>query len=326
MTTIDVRAADALPTTLGRLGLGLGIDMPWGTRIGYHRGADGDDITAPVRQFLRRHIGDFSYLFFAFQPRDYGALAPARYTTAYDRLYAEIPDTVSRVFHHTMLNTGCPEPFDKIEVARFTNALIKRYGFRWIVEDLGIWSFRGKSLPYPLPPLFTRAGLEMCISHVSEWRRLLDAPISIEFPGFTEGGTFVLGRRHAFDFFTEVIERADVYATIDIGHILSYQWFRGRSGARAFDELDRLPLDRCIEFHLSGCQIVGGRFRDLHHGILLDEQLDLLEHLLPRCPNLVGVTYEDPVFDAAGVLVPKSIPNYLRLAEIVGRWSNGDQR
>ena len=54
-----------------------------------------------------------------------------------------------------------------------------------------------------------------------------------------------------------------------------------------------LPLSRCLELHLSGCEIRDGALLDLHHGILLDEQIELLDRLIDLCPNLVGVTYED---------------------------------
>lgn len=307
--------------TRTRLGLGVGINMPWGTKIGFHKTAQGDDISPPVRAFLRRHRDDFGYAFVAFQPRDFGRLSAERYFDAYDRFFEEIPTGNPRAFHHTMLNTGSPEDYAKHEIAEFTNELIARYRFAWVVEDLGIWSFRGKTLPYPLPPLLTPEGEAACIRHITQWRSLLHAPLSVEFPGFTEGGSFVLGGGHAFDFFRRVVEESGVLATIDIGHILSYQWFRGFTGDRMFEELERLPLQACTEFHLSGCQIVNGRFRDLHHGVLLDEQIDLLNYLLPRCPNLVGVTYEDPLYDADGVMVPKSVANYHRLRDDVRRWA-----
>ncbi len=103
-------------------------------------------------------------------------------------------------------------------------------------------------------------------------------------------------------------------------HLLSYQWLRGRAGPYMLDGIEVLPLHRCRELHLSGCQIVGGKFRDLHHGVLLDEQITLTAHLLSRCPNLTGVTYEDPVFRADGRLVEKARRNYDRLRALVAAW------
>lgn len=302
-----------------RLGLGLGMDLVWGERIGFER-EDGGRPTDRVRAFLERHAADYDYMFVAFQPIDYGPLDPARYHQAYDTVFGLFGEDRPRAFHQTMLNTGTPEGYAKKDVADFTNAMVERYGFRWIIEDLGIWSLAGRSLPYPMPPVLTPEGLRRSVATVSEWVDLLDAPLSVEFPGFTEGGSFLVGTLDAFDFFSTVIRESGALATIDIGHILAYQWLKGRTGDRMFEGLDALPLDRCHEVHLSGCQIVDGRFRDLHHGVLLDEQLDLLEHLLPQMPRLTGVTYEDPKFDAEGELVPKSRPNAERLFDIVRQW------
>ena len=151
--------------------------------------------------------------------------------------------------------------------------------------------------------------------------RALAAPLLVEFPGFSEGTSFVMGSLHAYDFFRRVVEDTGSPATLDTGHLLSYQWLRGKRGEALFDELERLPLSSRFEIHLSGCEIQGGRFFDYHHGVLLDEQLTLLQRLLPRCPRLQAITYEDPRFDAAGALVPASLPNLARLREITRGWA-----
>jgi uncharacterized protein (UPF0276 family) len=300
--------------------MGLGLDLVWGERIGFDK-AGGGRPTDQVLAFLDRYREQFDYMFVAFQPIDFGPLAAERYYKAYDTLFEAFGSDRARALHQTILNTGSAERYEKSDIAVFTNDLIARYGFRWVIEDLGIWSLGGRSLPYPMPPVLTEQGLAQCIENVSEWVGMLDAPLSIEFPGFTEGGSFLVGDLDAFEFFGEVVRQTGALATIDVGHILAYQWLLGRTGERMYEGLDALPLNRCHEFHLSGCQIVNGRFRDLHHGVLLDEQLDLLTYLLPCTTNAVGVTYEDPKFDPQGLLVVKSVPNAERLFEIVGRWS-----
>ncbi|MFJ9831365.1 DUF692 family multinuclear iron-containing protein [Streptomyces sp. NPDC101169] len=308
-----------------KLGLGLGMDLVWGERIGFEKTGSGRP-TDQVAAFLRHNAPGYDYMFVAFQPIDYGPLAPERYFPAYDRLFELFGAERPRAFHHTMLNTGSPERYRRAEIADFTNALVERYGFRWVVEDLGIWSLAGRSLPYPMPPVLTEEGLKHCVAGVADWVERLRAPLSVEFPGFTEGGSFLVGDLDAFTFYDTVIRETGALATIDVGHILAYQWLTGRTGPRMFEGLDALPLDRCHEVHLSGCQIVDGRFRDLHHGVLLDEQLALLEHLLPQMPNLTGVTYEDPKFTADGQLVPKSRPNAERLFALVRSWKEGGAR
>lgn len=309
-----------------KLGFGLLMDLPWrggqlGRQgIGFTESDDGGDITPRVQAFLTRHGSDFRYAAFAFQPRSRALPRAADYVRAYDRFFAALPAGLGRAFHQTELNMGTPERYDRGPVADFTNELAERYGFSWVVEDLGVWSLRGYPLPYPLPPPLTEPGLEIATANVAEAARLLAPPLHVEFPGFTEGGSFFLGHLDAFEYFTRLADDADVWVTLDVGHLLSYQWLRGRTGSAMFDEIESLPLRRCRELHLSGCQIVNGKFRDLHHGVLLDEQLELTEYLLPRCPNLLGVTYEDPMYRHDGQLVEKSRRNYGRLRTLVGNW------
>jgi uncharacterized protein (UPF0276 family) len=315
-----------------RMGFGLLMDMPWGgghlgrRGVGFVETEDGGDVTPRVRAFAQRHGGDFQYAAFAYQPRSRAMPRVADYVRAYDRFFEAFAAPPGRAFHQTEFNMGSPERYDRRPAAEFTNVLAARYRFGWVVEDLGIWNIRGYPLPYPLPPPLTEPGLEIATRNVAETAGLLDLPLHVEFPGFTEGGSFILGHLDAFAYFFKLAEDADVQVTLDVGHVLSYQWLRGRTGRAMFDEVEALPLARCRELHLSGCQIVGGKFRDLHHGVLLDEQLELTEYLLPRCPNLLGVTYEDPMYRDDGRLVEKSRRNYGRLKALAGSWRRGEQR
>jgi uncharacterized protein (UPF0276 family) len=114
---------------------------------------------------------------------------------------------------------------------------------------------------------------------------------------------------------------ADVSVTLDTGHLLSYRWINGHRGEALYEGLDRLPLDLCKEIHLSGCAVRQGRFLDLHNGVLLDEQLEMLDRLLALCPNLRGVTYEDPVPEWNGNLPAAARPNVERLRRRMEQWS-----
>ncbi|MEO7329381.1 MAG: DUF692 family multinuclear iron-containing protein [Minicystis sp.] len=311
-----------LPAVEGRLGLGVGLDLPWGAPSGFvHDGARGDTVADRVVRFLGEQAKGFSHLFVSFQPKNRSRLDLADYQAVYDDLFRRIPPFAVRALHQTTFNLGALEPYDRSRIVDFTNALIARYGLAWVNEDLGLWSIHGRPLPYPLPPYLTTAGLAAAVRNTDEVQRALLAPLLVEFPGFSEGTSFVIGSLHAYDFFTRVVEDTGSPATLDTGHLLSYQWLRGRRGEALFDELERLPLSSCFEIHLSGCEIQGERFFDYHHGVLMDEQLTLLSRLLPRCPRLQAITYEDPRFDAEGALTPAALPNLDRLRAIAAAWA-----
>jgi len=310
-----------------RRALGVGLDMRYGDPHGFVRadgtGGGGEDVVAPrVRAFLTAERHRFRYAFFSFQPKDRALLDPARYAPIWDRLFADVPAFDAFALHHTQLNLATLDArVDRGRLLAFTNAMIERYDFRWVNEDVGIWSIDGAPLPYPLPPILTAEGLDACVRHVEQVQSALAAPLVLEFPGFSDGAHLVTGELDAYDFFRELALRTGAPVTLDTGHLLSYRWLRGHRGEALFDELDRLPLAHCFELHLSGCQVIGDRFADVHHGVLAPEQLALCARLLDRCPNARAVTYEDPKLSPDGALRPKARPGFARLQQIAGDWA-----
>jgi ADP-glucose pyrophosphorylase len=104
------------------------------------------------------------------------------------------------------------EPYPREKVVELTNVLIDRYALKWVNEDLGIWSLKGKTLPYPLPPVLNDEGLKACIDNVNFYKKNLQAPLYVEFPGFSEGHSFIMGKENAFDFYLKVIKETDAHA------------------------------------------------------------------------------------------------------------------
>ena len=202
----------------------------------------------------------------------------------------------------------------------FTAELCARYGLQWVNEDVGFWSLDGRAVPYPLPPLLTDDGLSATIANTRDCQSGLPVPLVLEFPGFSRGASVVVGDLHAYDFFRTLAEETAAPVTLDVGHLLSYQWWRGQRGDDLFAELERLPLEHCFELHLSGCEIAGDTFIDAHHGALLEEQLLLTRVLMERCPNLRAITYEDPRFDRTGVLTASNQRSWAALRQLVADW------
>lgn len=311
-----------MPRISRRLGLGVGLDLPWGAPAGFRCDpASGDGVANAVVRFLRRHATDFSCLFVSWQPKNRNRLDARDYFAAYDDLFSRAPASFARTLHQTTLNLGALEPYDRAAIIELTNALIERHGLLWVNEDLGLWSIRGRPLPYPLPPYLTSDGLRAAVRNTRDVQERLAAPLVVEFPGFSGDTSLTLGGLHAYDFFRTVVEETGSPATLDVGHLLSYQWFRGKRGSALYDELERLPLDHAVEIHLSGSEIVDGRFMDFHHGVLMAEQFSLLERLLPLCPRLLVVTYEDPKFDDHGSLRPQTLPSFERLRAVTERFA-----
>jgi uncharacterized protein (UPF0276 family) len=307
------------PQLPGR-GLGVGLDLPWDGTAGFCASASGDALAAATRAFLGAGAAGWSHAFFSWQPRDRTAPKVSDYAGAWDSLMEALPARLPVALHHTALNLAALGPYQRGALLEFTAQLCERYRLRWVNEDVGFWSLAGRPVPYPLPPLLTQDGLAATIANVRECQAALPVPLVLEFPGFSEGASIVVGTMHAYDFFRRLAEETAAPVTLDVGHLLSWQWWRGLRGEALFGELDRLPLEHCFEVHLSGCEIQNEQFIDAHHGRLLDEQLMLLTRLLPRCPNLRAVTFEDPRFDTAGELARDNRPSWERLVCATEGW------
>ncbi|MFL5347964.1 MAG: DUF692 family multinuclear iron-containing protein, partial [Hyalangium sp.] len=63
-------------------------------------------------------------------------------------------------------------------------------------------------------------------------------------------------------------------------------------GFDALEALGRLRLDRVIQVHVAGGGTHDGFLMDVHSEIVPEPVWELLEWLVPRAPNLAGISYE----------------------------------
>src|SRR5438034_980575 len=89
------------------LGLGVGLDLPWGAPVGFHRDpVSGDTVSDDVVRFLSRYADAFGCLFVSWQPRDRNRLDARDYFAAYDDLFSRVSPRFARTLHQTTLNLG----------------------------------------------------------------------------------------------------------------------------------------------------------------------------------------------------------------------------
>jgi uncharacterized protein len=310
-----------------KLGLGVGLDMQWGISNGfeYDTNLKSWDVATATKNFFSKYNKNFSYGFASLQPMPGCGMESSYYIPELGKYYRLLSSDSVRSLHHTFLNLGSLESYDKTKLFEFTNKVCDELNIQWINEDVGIWSINGKSLPYPLPPVLTKSGLIQTVKNVIEANKNLNTPLLLEFPGFTDGIGFALGKEHAFDYFYELVHATQTAMTLDTGHVLGYLWQKGVRGDQLYRDVERLPLEMVFEIHMSGCGIIKDRFHDFHHGVLLEEQVTLLKLLVERCPNLKGITYEDPKFKEDGRLIEKGEDSLSAIKSIVCDWFQDDQ-
>jgi uncharacterized protein (UPF0276 family) len=91
-----------------------------------------------------------------------------------------------------------------------------------------------------------------------------------------------------------VSDKAEVPIVLDLGHLYSFQLCRQ---LEPLDGISRFPLDRVIELHVAGSELVNRDgiplYEDVHGaGQIPQVVLDMLAEVAPRCENLRAVTIE----------------------------------
>jgi uncharacterized protein (UPF0276 family) len=187
------------------------------------------------------------------------------------------------------------------------------FSFRWYTEHLGMSAPLGQALALPLPLLMDAASVARVARRLLLLRAFLPE-VGVE----NTAQYFLLG--DALDeprFLRRLLHKARGHLLLDL-HNLHTMAENLDFDAEAY--LARLDLAQVIELHLSGGSYSDGAWLpsgrvlrlDSHDGAVPKPVWRLFESVLPRCPNLRGVTLER----MEGTVSAADVP---RLAEELGR-------
>lgn len=210
---------------------------------------------------------------------------------------ASVQDSVPVVLHCASLSVaGFVPPTGATVLAIAGEA--KRTRTPWIGEHLAFVSADGltetgeatgeaTALTYTVCPQLSEETIERVVHNLAELRPQLPAPLILEnspqyftVPGSTMG---------MVDFIAEVSARADVDLLLDLSHFLITALNTG------FDpeaEIERLPLERVVEIHISGLNRQSGIVWDDHATPAPPQAFALLECVLQRArPRALTLEY-----------------------------------
>lgn len=190
------------------------------------------------------------------------------------------------------------------------------FDFRWYTDHLGATTLAGQALALPLPlPYSAYAAARVR-------RRLADLQTIISDVGVENTAHyFVLGEPLAEPaFLRRVLRRPRSHLLLDLHNVYTMAQNLGFSAVEYVDRLERQEvLPQVIEIHLSGGSYSDGSWLPSGRSLRLDSHdtavpepvWQLLSQVLPRCPNLRGVTLER----LEGTITPADLP--LLHAELV---------
>ncbi len=169
------------------------------------------------------------------------------------------------VQHGVSLAIGSPNPLD-FEYLKRVKALAKRTKTPWISDHLCWGRLPGAHYHDLLPLPYT----QKVIDYVAERARIvqdyLELPFALE--NLSSYVTFRHDEMAEWEFYSAVIEKANIYMMLDVNNIYV------SSRNHGFDPKDyyrNLPMDRVLQIHLAGHTDRGAYVLDTHDTYVRDE-------------------------------------------------------
>ena len=250
---------------------------------------------AALPEFVRSNPDAFDYL--SITPDLFWIDHGPKRTERYEELesWIETLDWVADrrpiLSHNIGLSIGSATSLDTAylrQIARFHT----RYNFAWHSDHLSFAQVRGDSgndyhpgLAVPIP--YDEDMLELVANRVSLIKEELPIPFLLEnsvyFTDFPEQELTEV------EFLNRLTEHSGCGLLLDLHNL--YTNARNH-GFDAFTFIDQLNLSSVIEIHIAGGDEFAGMYTDSHAGPCPEPVFDLLEYVVPRTPNLRGVTFE----------------------------------
>jgi uncharacterized protein len=157
----------------------------------------------------------------------------------------------------------------------------------WASEHMGFNATHEFQTGFFLPQKQTAAGAQIAVDNIRRIQDALGVPIAIETgvnylrprSGEMSDGTFI----------STIIEQADCGLLLDLHNLYTNQ-LNGRQSIQSV--LSELPLSRVWEVHLAGGIELDGFWLDAHSGAMPAALIEIAEKILPKLPNLRGLTFE----------------------------------
>jgi len=176
------------------------------------------------------------------------------------------------VLHGVGMSIGSSDPLD-MDYLKQLRALRDRTGARWVSDHIawtGVHGRFGHDL-YPMP--MTVASVRHMAARVRQVQDMLEAPLLLENPStYLRLGTGAPELSEG-DFIAALAEEADCALLLDVNNLFVNATNHG------FDPLvclERIPLDRVVQFHVAGHTQAEGYLADTHVGPVPDPVWQLL--------------------------------------------------
>ena len=189
-----------------------------------------------------------------------------------NRIRADYP----MVMHGVSLSIGSSDPLNK-QYLKSLKDLISRVQPHWISDHL-CWTSVDHVNSHDLLPLpYNEATISYIVSRINEVQDYLGQQILIE--NLSSYVTYHESEMTEWEFYNEIIKRADCFALLDINNIFV------SAHNHKFDPKDYIQgidVDRVMQFHLAGHSYSGEMIIDTHDHDVCDSVWNLYAEALKR--------------------------------------------
>lgn len=180
--------------------------------------------------------------------------------------------------HFGRLSLGSAEGLDPVYLEKVAR-LIKQLSPPWWSEHIGFTRAGGITLAQPAPLPFNREGIDVMKRNIVTARRAIAAPLILEnvfAPLVWPGGTM-----DPAEFIGEVLGHGGCGLLLDLANLSANAPVLGCDPQAL---LDRLPLERVVQVHFSGCRESKGRLVESRSQPVAESMWELLDAVVTRAP------------------------------------------
>lgn len=187
----------------------------------------------------------------------------------------KILDRYRVVQHGVSLAIGSPDPLD-FDYLKKLKALAKKTKTPWISDHLCWGRLPGAHYHDLLPLPYTKD----VINYVAERARIvqdyLELPFALE--NLSSYVSFQCDEMPEWDFYSSVVEKADIYMMLDVNNI--YVSSRNH-GFEPKDYYNNIPLERVLQIHLAGHSDYDDYVLDTHDNYVRDDVWQIYAEVYP---------------------------------------------
>lgn len=180
------------------------------------------------------------------------------------------------VQHGVNLAIGSPDPLDW-DYLKKLKALTRRTKTPWLSDHLCWGRLPGAHFHDLLPLPYTQEVIEYVVERARIVQDFLEIPFALE--NLSSYVSFNDDEMTEWEFYTEVVERADIYMMLDVNNI--YVSSRNH-GFDPYTYIDYIPMKRVLQIHLAGHSDHGEYVLDTHDHPVRDEVWELYAEVWPR--------------------------------------------